>query len=387
MVRILYLSNAIIPSEVSHSLSIMRVCQAFADEGHEVLLSAVAPSPEFDDPVSYYGLSGGFKLQCDYFHRFIYNDITRWYLLGGMIQAMKTRKLFETFKPDIVYSRLTILELIFVPKEMPIIFETHSLGALGQKWWRRKAFQWILRHKNIKRIVVTTNILHDLLSKEIPDTDIVIARLSAELPVEVSEEERLSFKQEHIKGNFKHNVGYTGYLDTYGLRGTDIICQAAAQMPDVGFHIVGGKEEAVEYWKKYAEDWNQNNNIFLYGYRNPEEMPLFLKNFEVVLAPLQHKPNERAPTGQNMSPLKLPQYMGYEKAIVASDLNAHCEVLKNEETALLVPHNDVNAWVQAIRRFLDSGEIRKKFGEKAYEAYQTEFTPKQRIKKILKGFL
>lgn len=363
----------------------MRVCQAFSDQGHTVKLSAVAPSKEHDDPVSYFGLRGGFEVICDYFHPWIYNEVSRWYLLGGLIQAFKTRKYFNSFKPDLVYSRLTILELALVPKNMPIIFETHSLGALGQKWWRRKAFLWIMRRKNISRVIVTTDFLADLLKKEFPDIDIVVARLSAEPPVEITEEDRIAFKNENFQGNFGNNVGYTGYLDTYGLRGTDIICQTASEMPDTGFHIVGGTEDAVKHWKNYAKDWNKHGNIFFYGYRNPEEMPFFLNNLDVVLAPLQHKPNKRAPTGQNMSPLKLPQYMGYNRAIVASDLHAHREVLEHERTALLVPHDDVNAWKDAISRFFNSKDMRTRYGKEAYKDYKSEFTPEQRIQKILAG--
>ncbi len=385
MKNILYLSNAIIPSETSHSLSIMRVCQAFADEGHNVLLSAIAPSKNHAEPISYFGLRGGFKVQCDYFNKLIYNNVTRWYLLGGFIQALKTRKLFKTFKPDLVYSRLTIFEMALVPKDMPIIFETHSLGALGQKWWRNKGFRWIMKHKNIVRIIVTTDLLADMLRKEFPNVDIVIARLSAEPPIEITKQAIITFKENHIKGNFKFNIGYTGYLDTYGLRGTDILCQAAAEMPNTAVHIVGGTKEATEHWINYAENWNKNGNIFFYGYRNPDEMPLFLKNFDVVLAPLQHRPIKRAPLGQNMSPLKLPQYMGYSRAIVASDLHAHKEILEDGKTALLVPHGDVSAWCKAINTLLESEDMRTEFGENSYAVYVAEFTPKQRITKILKG--
>ena len=385
MKRILYLSNAVIPTEASRSLSIMRVCQALTDAGHRVMLSAIAPSKKHDDPVSYYGLRGGFSIQCDYFNRLFYNNVTCWYLRGGLIHAWKTRSLFRSFKPDLVYSRLTILELAFVPRKIPIIFEMHSLGALGQKWWRRIVFRWITRCKNIRRIIVTTNILADLLKKEFPNIEIVIARLSAEPPIEIASGDLDNFRENNLLGSFKQNVGYTGFLDTYGLRGTDIICQAAAQMPNVGFHIVGGDPAAVEHWKNYAEEWNNHGNIFFYGYRNPAEMPFFLNVLDVVLAPLQYRPNKRAPVGQNMSPLKLPQYMGYAQAIVASDLSAHREVLEHKKTALLVQHNDVDAWVSSIQSLLDSPQTRQKFGEAAYNAYAAEFTPEQRIKKILEG--
>lgn len=349
------------------------------------MLDALSSSKNPPDPVKWYGLHGGFKVKCHNFYRLFYNHWTTLFLFAGLLHAWATRRTLKEFNPDLVYSRLTILELAFVPSQIPIVFEMHSLGALGQRWWQRAAFLWIVKIKNFRRIIVTTNALAEWLQKEFPNIEIVIARLSAEPPINLSAKKLEAFKQESLQGNFTRNIGYTGFLDTEGLRGTDIICQMAASMPDIGVHIVGGEPEIVTHWQTYAKQWNKHGNIFFYGYRNPSEMPYFLNIFDVVLAPLQFRPNKRAPLGQNMSPLKLPQYMGYAKAIVASDLNSHREVLKHGETAFLVPHDDVNQWITATRSFLDSENKRKEFGSRAFDAYTAEFKPEQRIKKILKG--
>ena len=38
--KILYISNSIIPSRTANSIHVMKMCQAFADNGHEVILLA-----------------------------------------------------------------------------------------------------------------------------------------------------------------------------------------------------------------------------------------------------------------------------------------------------------------------------------------------------------
>ena len=38
--KILYISNSIIPSRTANSIHVMKMCQAFADNGHEVVLLA-----------------------------------------------------------------------------------------------------------------------------------------------------------------------------------------------------------------------------------------------------------------------------------------------------------------------------------------------------------
>ena len=384
--KILYLSKAILPSEISNSLSIMRVCQSFADRGHEVVLTGVAPSANSPDPITYYGLRGGFKVFRYTFNRLMDNRIIRRLQLPGLMMAWKTRRLPATINPDLVYSRLTLAELIIVPRDTPIIYEMHSLGYLGMSFLQKFLFHLLVQRKNFRRIIVTTNTLADMLKKELPNIEVVVARLSAEPPVSVDPDKIDTFRENQLQGKgFKHHAGYTGYLDTIGLRGTEIICKTAARMPNTAFHIVGGTLDIVTHWKKYAGNYNHHDNIFFYGYRNPAEMPLFLNCFKVVLSPLQFRPSNRAPEGQGMSPLKIPQYMSYAKAIVASDIPAHREILKHKETALLVPADGVNEWVEAIKSFLVNPEKRAEMGQKARQHYKSEFTPQIRVKRILGG--
>jgi glycosyltransferase involved in cell wall biosynthesis len=387
--KILYISRAILPSEISHSLSIMRVCQAFSDEGHKVVLIGIKPHKEDVEPIKYYGLKGGFEVIRIFIDKFFKNKVLNKLQLVSLYLAFKNKNIFDEFQPDIIYSRLTLLELLCIPKKIPIIYEMHSLGFFGKSWIQKKLFLWMIKNKNFKQIVVTTNILKELLEQYLPKgLDIVVARLSAETPITVSLKEIEEFKNQNLLGgNFEKHVGYTGYLDRVGLRGTDIICQTASFMGDVAFHVVGGEPDVVDYWKEYSKQYNNNNNIFFYGYRNPNEMPLFLNCFDIVLAPLQYKPCLRAPTGANMSPLKLPQYMGYAKAIIASDIPSHREVLRNEQNALLVTHDNPQEWKYAIERLLQDLELKQKLTAQALSDYESDFTPTIRVQKILKHFL
>jgi glycosyltransferase involved in cell wall biosynthesis/thymidylate kinase len=384
--KILYISRAIIPSYISNSLSIMRMCQAFVDSGHQVVLTGIASSDAASDPLLHYGLRGGFQIVRTRVSRLWDNRVGQRLLLPGLILAWKTRRWPASVNPDLVYSRLTVAELALIPRDIPVVYEMHSLGPLRRSFIQRRAFQWLVRRKNVRRIVVTTNSLAEILRQELPRIDIVVARLSADSPLTVSGRALDSFKKDQLEGRgFRDHVGYTGNLDTDGLRGTGIICQAAAGMPDAAFHIVGGAQHIVEHWKRYAHEVNRHNNIFFYGHRNPCQIPLFLACFDVVLAPLQFRPTASAPLGAGMSPLKIPQYMAYKKAIVASDIPAHQEILEHNRTALLVAHNAVPEWVAAIDHLLKNPDKRSKMGEEAFAAYKNEFTPEGRIKRVVNG--
>ncbi len=384
--KILYLSKAILPSEISNSLSIMRMCQAFADAGHEVVLTGIAPYKGAPDPIKYYGLRGGFEIVRYKLAHFWYNPVAHRLFLPGFLLALNTRRMPSYLKPDIIYSRLTLAELALLPRNIPIIYEMHSLGWLGRSLRERVFFKWLIRSKNVVRFIVTTDYLADRLQSEFSGVDVRVARLSAELPVEIYENELASFKKNQLQGqNFKHHVGYTGQLDTKGIRGTEIIIQAAARMPEIAFHIVGGNPGTMKYWVEKSNSNVNHGNLFFYGHRNPSEMPFFLGCFDVVLAPLQFRPNQRAPMGRGMSPLKVAQYMSYAKAIIASDIPAHNEILQHGQTAMLVNASAVEEWIVAINFLVNNPQTRKELGDRARKEFFQNFTPGMRVERILEG--
>lgn len=377
--KILYLSAALLPSEISHSLSIMRFCQAFADAGHDVTLSGITLSRTPVDPTAFYGLRGGFKTKILRVNRIIFNKITRKLLLSGLYIGWKTRKLIDEAKPDAIYSRLTIAELFFVPKNIPILFETHSLGPLGESWWRNLAFRWLIKNKNFKRIIVTTKVMAAMVQETLPSVLVVIAPLSAEEPRIITPEETRALVQS-LPGKNNFRIGYTGYIDIDGYRGIDVLVKIAEAMPDCDVHIVGGTPDSVAYWKSIAT----GSNIFFHGHQRSDLIPLYLSALDIVVSPLQLAPVKRAPTGKGLSLLKIPQYMAYGKAIVASDLPAHREVLEHEKTALLVPAHDIAAWVAALRRLKDDASLRGQLGHAAHAVYTETFTPQKRVETVLK---
>jgi glycosyltransferase involved in cell wall biosynthesis len=86
-----------------------------------------------------------------------------------------------------------------------------------------------------------------------------------------------------------------------------------------------------------------------------------------------------------MSPLKIAQYLSYGKAIVASEVPAHRELMRDAETARLVDPADVDAWVRAIRLLLDNDALRETMGGAGRAFYDAELTPDRRVKTVLAG--
>jgi len=365
----------------------MRLCQAFTDCDHEVVLTGLASRTNVAEPISYFGLRGGFRVIVNSVNRLWDNKFLRPLLIPGLVLAWQTRKLLKSFKPDIIYSRLTLTELAFVPGNLPILYEMHSLKPLHSAGLPGIVFKYLVQKKYFVRIVATTEYLANALKSELPDIDVIVARLSSEPAINISPDELNKFSRNQLMGNSKYNIGYTGALDKDGLRGTKVICDIASRLPDYCFHIVGGKSDIVEYWQEYSRKINSHNNLFFYGHRNPSQIPYFLNLFDIVLAPLQYKPSEAAPVGKGMSPLKLSQYMAYSKAIVASDIPAHREILQHEVNAYLVKSDNIESWTEAVKKLLIDKTLRDQLSKKALNTYYSEFTPQQRVHRIVSGII
>lgn len=374
--KILYISQALLPSEISNSLSTMKMCQAFHDSGHEVALLGRRPTKAEVDIASAYGLPGGFSIKTFYNSgiksRFPFKDI---------LYGLKLRRYIKKEKPDVIYSRFCLLSLHLISTNTPLVYEMHSPGPLGKSILQRILFRALIKRKIVKRIIVTTNVLKKYLKKTFPSTEIVLARLSAEKPVFLTPNKVINFKRSELKCKNNFAVGYTGFLDNYGLRGTDIICKLAKRMQNIDFHVVGGTPDMVEYWSKRAD----SENIFFYGHKPSNLIPFYLKSFDVVLAPLQLQKLNNKSFAKGMSPLKISQYLSYGCAIVASDISAHREILENKKNALLVEYNNIEEWVKAITRLQDNQELRNTLQHNAYKRYIAELTPEIRVNIILDG--
>jgi len=379
--NILYISRTFLPSDKTHTLSILRLCLAFREKGHNVILTGKTKSKNPVNVFQHYGIDEKFKIKSKYINSIFTSRYSIKFYLDSIILAFFNKKVINKYKPDIIYSRLTLFELFLVPRNIPIIYEMHGPGPI-EKWYIKPFFIFLLRIKTFKKIATTNEMTANYLREYLINTKIEVIRLSIDEPIEISKEEALMFSRTQMKGeNFKYHIGYTGNMDNYGLRGVDIIPKIASKMPHCFFHIVGGNKEMVEYHKSINDKYNVNNNIYFYGYRKQNEMPMFLANLDIVLAPLQLKKKKKFYYG--MSPLKLPQYMSYGKAIVASDIPAHNEILKDSENALLAIDHDINSWVVAINKLIEDNVLKKHIELNAKQDYYKNHTQNVRVDKIL----
>jgi glycosyltransferase involved in cell wall biosynthesis len=98
------------------------------------------------------------------------------------------------------------------------------------------------------------------------------------------------------------------------------------------------------------------------GAVEPAAVPGFVRSMDVAVAPYP------AMSEFYFSPLKLYEYMAAGLAIVASEIGQIRNVLRDDETALLVPPGDARALAGALRRLWRDPNLRRQLGAAARAA-------------------
>ena len=103
-------------------------------------------------------------------------------------------------------------------------------------------------------------------------------------------------------------AGYVGSF--YKWVDVDLIYQAAAELPNVDFVLIGPTEELD---KRYVN--SKPSNLFLLGTKNYKQIPAYVELFDVALIPFK-----KDEIGEFADPIKLYEYFSLGKPVVATPL-------------------------------------------------------------------
>jgi glycosyltransferase involved in cell wall biosynthesis len=157
------------------------------------------------------------------------------------------------------------------------------------------------------------------------------------------------------------------------------VVEAVAALPDTRGLIVGGHEQEPDLArvKEVAAALDCASRITFTGMIPPADVAARLREADVLILP-----NPRSAISSDFtSPLKLFEYMASGRPIVASDLPALREILRQEENALLVDAGNPPALVAAIRRIKDDPALGARLARQA-QADVREFTWNRRAERL-----
>jgi len=365
--RIVCISSSQIPSDTANSIQVMKVCQAFTQLGHDVILLVPGPQPEGLKPAAlhtHYGLRTLFNIE--------------WL-------SVRTRRLFPW--EAVRHARRLGADLLYVwPLQsaalgllagMPSMLELHDFpsGRFGPLWLRL-----FLALPGRKRLLPITDALRRSLHLTTEQT--VIAPDGVDLERYFSLPESEPARRE-LGLPAAPTVLCTGHL--YEGRGADLFLALAEKIPLASFVWVGGRSADVKTWTTRAAAQALTNVTFT-GFVPNERIPLYQSAADVLLMPYQRTvaTSSGGNTAEICSPMKMFEYMAAGRAILTSDLPVLREVL-DETTAVFCPLDNVGAWESALGGLLNDEKRRQALGQRACRAVE-QYSWVERAKRVLKGF-
>jgi glycosyltransferase involved in cell wall biosynthesis len=275
----------------------------------------------------------------------------------------KAMRKLDRWKPDAVISRNLEFACKAVDAGYVSVFESHNIDK--NRRTRRDLFdRWVRVMKDpspLAATITTTNASKSFLVDrcEFPEARIHVARNTSNLVKCPVDEGQLGILRKELGiAETDTVITYSGHL--YKGKGVNHVLSAAERIPQHRFLVIGGEDKDVERYKALAESRNLANVIFT-GFVLPEALPLHL-HLSSYLVMLTYSSERHS--RQYTSPMKLFDYLGVGRPIVAFDLKVLHEVFDNEN-AVFVKEADVDELVEAIYGLDADAALAKRLGDNA----------------------
>ena len=340
--KILYLSNILFESEYANLVQVLSMCKAMSELGNEVILSI---------PSLYYKTDN--KIIDIYNYKILLRKgENRFGKFKKYLDRQAIRSVVNTIKPDLIYLREPLLLSQISNLYIPIIMELHNNKLhLGYNFLNNYWKYYVIKNtKNnrIKLIVTISNALTNFWVKEgIPKEKIITEHDCVDTELYKNELSKKEAREILKIDSNRPIITYLGRI--YKNRRIDDIVKLSKIFNEINFYVVGGPNERAEFYSKLANKENINNLTFV-GQVPHEKTPLYLYASDILLALW----SKDVPTINYCSPLKIFEYMASGRIIIAYNFPTIGEVLKNNETALLVEPESIQGLAEAINYALNN---------------------------------
>lgn len=363
--NIIYFSNSTLPSKEANAVHVVQMAEAFTESGHDVTLWGHKGSLDnVENIYESYNISK--KVVIKFYEKFSFKGSSTLASINAIWFAYRR-------KTDLIIGRdakICALASLFGFK---VIFETHQPVSFFP-FFERLLLILAIRFKRFKKIITISKFLQDVLCNENHIRKDYVQVLN-DGAIEAKNIKPLKFDSKN-----KIHIGYFGHL--HRGRGIDIIVELAKLLPEIDFHLVGGNDKDVAFWKKST---NKQNNIFFHGFFNYRQASQYRLSCDILLSPYQENTSvaNGMITSQWMSPLKIFEYMASRKPFICSKLPVFDDILFHKKNCFLVESKDVLQWVMAIKTLCNDKNLSIKIAGEAYKNFQEKYTWKKRAQKII----
>ncbi|MCB1959398.1 MAG: glycosyltransferase family 4 protein [Rhodocyclaceae bacterium] len=377
----LYIAPSILPSRAANAVHVVMQCDALSREaGCQVTL--LAQRSIRDAAALPRALESAFG-----------TDLARVELrtVHGRTPRMASLRIAALLLPlisrlpdfEVVLSRnLYASWLLAIILKRPLLFETHQL----ETGFRKRMQRAIMRSARVTTIVISQR-LQEALEEHHgcrPRRVEVLHDAAPSGMVRLPPAERadgLSRLLPTLGISPAPVCGYFGHL--YPGRGIEIIIEMARKAPEAGFLVVGGNPDDVA---RIRELCSGLGNVYIAGHVPHQVARAAMSACDILLMPYQKQVSIGVAghdTARWMSPMKMFEYMGAGVPIISSCLPVLEEVLRPESNCLMVPPDQADAWLVAMRRLIGDSQLADAIGARAHQDYLEAHTWSARARHIL----
>jgi glycosyltransferase involved in cell wall biosynthesis len=359
--KIAYLARRSLPSVHAHGVQIVKMCEAFARNGHEVVLFAVRGDGDPGSIFERYGVKDRFGVEIHprRMTRFKKPRFVLWLLGRPFVR-----------RADLFFGR-DITSLAAVARfGKPLIYEAHAIPRPGSIRWR--ILGYLLARPNFSHLVCVTSTLAELHRQQFPALAgkpvLVIPNGATETPA-APKVEPWPGRPDAVQ------VGFVGR--PFPGKGIEMIVAAASHLPGLDFHVVGAAPTELAWIEAPLPP-----NLHLHGYQPHGRLGGFYARFDIAVAPYGASVMNasRVESAAITSPLKLLEYMAAGLPSIVSDLPGVRDILTGAagDLALVVPAGNQQAFEDALRRLADDPDLRRRIGQAARARFLERHTMEAR---------
>jgi glycosyltransferase involved in cell wall biosynthesis len=157
---------------------------------------------------------------------------------------------------------------------------------------------------------------------------------------------------------------YVGNLERY--QGIDLMLDGLAQLPrdtPVQTIVIGGSAADIEIYRARAAQLGLGDRVHFLGPRPVAHLNAYLAQADLLLSPRT--------LGQN-TPMKVYSYMQSGKAMLATAIRSHTQVLDGECAELVAA--EPAAWAAGLARLAGNAEHRRRLGAAARTKAESEYS-------------
>lgn len=169
---------------------------------------------------------------------------------------------------------------------------------------------------------------------------------------------------------------YVGNLEHY--QGIDLMIKSIALINsglDISLIVIGGSEKDIHKYKSLVKELGVTDSIHFIGHKPLENLAGYLEQADILVSPRK--------VGNN-TPLKIYSYLAAGKAILATDIRSHTQVL-NSSCALLVSP-DETAMAEGFNQMLNDHELMKSLAKEGKKLADNTYSLSKFKKKVMDAY-